>query len=539
MTRTLRAIFCGVALLQGWAFAATTTTAKTSTNPPSVPPAFTSALYATPIGNNAAEAFFLVNLLRRAEGPDDDVQALRTELLHAYVDQILHPPAPATPAPAPGSWASFKRMLPGQKKAPVNDVAAAIERGRQRDSVLDTPFRNDWQAAINRALAPRWETGASRVPLFTLDMREMRPIAPGIWAGPPGPDGQLRLMLSLQLVNTSAAAVPVYRPDIILQGALRFTCDWDRLPKRQSEMEANAVTLLQPGAVSELLTCEAPPVAAYWREQLPALMAAAGQAGLQAVLVPHDLDSTRRLYHVELAFAQAAPQTAPWGERLLLARQEMHRQWAPAEHALDAPESGRFASSPHQGWSAAGSSLAAFLGATVVALGLFAGGRMLLRAGIPKGGVAVATLLAAGGMWGLALSKLGGGTGYSHPLYVGIALWSGYFGPMLLGVLALHGLHKLLDDEQLEWWETVTTGWRRTFNVSAPTSRAEFWGFLAHGAWLWALARICLMPLDRWIGFALLVPLVALITRRMLSMTRQEWIEVVVMVVCTVLLVLA
>lgn len=531
MTRFLLNIFWSLLLLPGLALAA---------NPPFVWPAFTTALYATPIGSNAAEAFFLVNMLRRVEGPDADVQALRTELLHGYVEQTLHPPPPAAPAPAPGAWVSFKRMLSSPRKAPANDVAAAIARGRQRDNVLDAPFRADWQAAINRALTPRWETGASRVPLFTMDMRDMRPIAPGIWAGPTGADGRLRLMLSLQLVNTSAMAVPVYRPDVVLQGALRFTCNWDRVPIRQSVMEAKAVTLLKPGAASEFLTCEAPPVASYWREQLPALMAATGQAGLQTTLEPHDLDNTGRLYHLELAFAEAAPQTTTWSQRLLVARHEMHRQWTPAERALDAPESGRSASAPHKGWAATGNTLAAFLAATVLALGLFAGGRGLRKAGVYESVIVVITVLVVAGLWALATALLGsGGTGYSHPLYVAIAIWSVYLGPVLLGVLALHALHKVLDDEQMAWWEAVATGWRRTFNVSAPTSPAEFWGFLAHCAWIWVLARLCLVPLDRWIGLALLVPLATLTTRRMLSITLQQWLEVVLIVVAFVLLLLS
>ena len=33
------------------------------------------------------------------------------------------------------------------------------------------------------------------------------------------------------------------------------------------------------------------------------------------------------------------------------------------------------------------------------------------------------------------------------------------------------------------------------------------------------------MPLDRWIGLALPVPVVTLTARRMLSMTSREWLE--------------
>ena len=46
------------------------------------------------------------------------------------------------------------------------------------------------------------------------------------------------------------------------------------------------------------------------------------------------------------------------------------------------------------------------------------------------------------------------------------------------------------------------------------------------------------MPLDRWIGLALLVPVVTLTARRMLSMTSQEWLEMGLILICLLLLLL-
>lgn len=371
-----------------------------------------------------------------------------------------------------------------------------------------------------------------------LDKRDMQPIAPGIW-GASSTSGQLYLMLSLRLANTSAVPLPIYRPDIVLQGTLRFTCDWDRPQKKQSEMQANAVTLLEPGAESDPLVCEAPPVPAFWRAQLQVLRAATGTAGLQTTLVPHDLDNARRLYHMEAALTDAAPQIDGWRERLLQAQHERHRQWAPARLALAPPESGRYASAPHRGWAATGGLLAVFLGATVLTLGLFAGGRVLRRAGLPQGGMAAATGLAMAGLWALATAALGGGgTGYDHPLYTALALGSVFFAPMLLGVVALHGLHKLLDAEQMAWWQPLATGWRRALTLIAPTSRAEFWVFLAHCAWLWALAVVCFAPLGRWVGPLLLVPVLTLSVRRMFSLSHKEWIEIGLIVIALLLFVL-
>jgi len=39
---------------------------------------------------------------------------------------------------------------------------------------------------------------------------------------------------------------------------------------------------------------------------------------------------------------------------------------------------------------------------------------------------------------------------------------------------------------------------------------------------LWALARICLAPLDRWIGLVLLLPLATITVRRLRSMSPAE-----------------
>jgi len=508
----------------------------------SEPSRFTAALRETTVGGNAAQAIFLVGLMRSAEAPAAEVEALRQELLHAYVGQITAPAA--APAPRPGAWDSLKRQLPGMAPAAKDTVAAAIARGQARSRVLDAPFRSAWQAALNQGLAPQWETGAARAPFFTLDKRDMQAIAPGLW-GAPAADGRIHLMLALRLVNTSTQPLPVFRPGIILRGAagsgidgLAFACDWDRPERRLSEMQANAVTLVQPGEASAPLACDAQPVPMYWRDQLPALLAAGAAA--KPLLVPHDLDNARRLYHLEAALADLSPQAEEWSRRLLTARQEPARQWAPGASALEPPVSSRWAAQPHQGWKGSMEALKYFLGATVLALGLFAVGRGLLRLGMPKIVVSTGTLLAGVGMTVLATARLGsGGRGYDHPLYTGMALASLYFGPVLLCVLALYGLYKLLDNEQISWWDTVATGWRRALDLGSTTSRAEFWGFVGHCAWLWALARICLMPLDRWIGLALLLPLATLTVRRVRSMSRAEMTAVAVTAACVVLLILA
>ncbi|MGJ7497253.1 hypothetical protein ACSFA8_19505 [Variovorax sp. RT4R15] len=527
MTLYLRRIFCVLLCLPAWVLA-------------SEPTEFTAALRATTVGGNAADAFFLVGLLRSAGAPAAEVEALRRELLHAYLARITDPAAP--PAPQPGAWESLKRRLPGMTSPPKDTVAAAIARGHSRSGVLEAPFRAAWQGALNQGLTPRWETGAARTPFFAISMRDMQAIAPGLWAAP-GAGGKVHLKLALRLANTSTQPLPVFRPDVILGGApgtglggLAFACTWDHPEHNLSVMQANTVTMLQPGEASAPLACETPPAPMYWRDQLPALTAAGAAA--KPLLVPHDLDSAQRLHHLELALAELAPQAEDWSRRLLTARQEPARQWAPGASPLEPPVSSRWAARPHQGWETSAAALKYFLGGTMLALALFAGGRGLLHAGMPKFAVAGVTLLAGAGLAVLATASLGGGdTGYSHPLYTGIALWSA-FGPVLLCVLALHGLQKLLDNEQIDWWDAVAKGWRSTLNLTSATSRAEFWCFLAHCAWLWALARICLAPLDRWIGLALMVPVLTLTVRRLRSMSGTEVLEMGLSAACLVLLVI-
>jgi hypothetical protein len=486
--------------------------------------AFLGAVRATALGDDASKAYFLVHLLNRAEAPKDEVEALRRELLHAYLSQLTAPSHP--PAPPPGRWERLLRALPGRASAVPDSVAAAVARGRNRPSVLDAPFRDAWQTAFNQGLSVRWGVGQGRSPNFLMALRDLEPIAPGVWVAPSA-SGQIWLKLAVRLVNTSSRPLPLHRPGLLFgdaseggQPGLSFTCQWDRpsTNRPQSEMQANAVTLLPPGAESEPLVCDAPPAAAFWRAQIPALL----NASVKPRLVSHDLDSPQRLYHMELALAESAPQASAWSERLLVARQQVGSQWRAGADPLEPPERRRWASAPHEGWRSAAASLKAFMAATVLALGLFAAGRGLLRLGVPPGGVVVGTVAAGAGLFAVMLAQMGGGTGYNHPLYLGIGLWSSFIGPVLLAVLALHGLHKLLDDEGRDWWGVVASGWRRAFDLTQSTSRGEFWGFFAHCAWLWALVRICMAPLDRWIGPVLLLPLLAAAIRRLRSMTLGE-----------------
>lgn len=510
---------------------------------PSGNAAFLAAVHATPVGQDAAKAYFLVDILRHAGAPADEVTALQRELLHAYLAQLATPAAPPA-LPPPGAWASLLRALPGRAQPAPDTVAAAIARGRARPGPLEAPFRAAWQSAFDQGLALRLGPGEGRSPVFLMNARELEPLGPGAWAAPSA-DGRVWLRLSLRLANTTARPLPIHRPALRLGGAnegapLVFQCDWDRTPplRPPSEMQANAVTLLAPGAESAPLACETEPAPAFWRERLPALLAArTGDAAERPRLVSQDLDSARRLFHLELALADDAPQAAGWRRQMMLARQAPGSQWAPGEGLLEPPVQRRWASAPQQGWRGSLAALQGFMAVTVLGLGLFAAGRGLRRAGVPSVAVGVGTLAAGAGAFALALTQLGGGSGHGS-LWTGIGLWSLYFGPMLLAVAGLHALHRLLDAEDRSWWQTVASGWRHAASLTRHTTRAEFWGFLAHCAWLWMLARICFAPLDRWIGAALLLPVLTLALRRLLSLTRDDLAEIGLVVVASLLLVL-
>lgn len=121
------------------------------------------------------------------------------------------------------------------------------------------------------------------------------------------------------------------------------------------------------------------------------------------------------------------------------------------------------------------------IGPTVLALALFAAGRGLLRMGAPK-------------------FVVGGG-------YAAVRHWHGRAGgrPVPLSVLALHGPHKLLDNEGITWLGTVVTGWCKT--------------------------------LDRWIDLVLLLPLATLTVLRLRSIFATEMLGMSLTAACLVLLV--
>ena len=501
-------------LLQGLAMAAKPSAKQSS---------FLAALGATPLGNDPAQAYFLVGVLKDAGSTDEDIEALRRELLHSYVEQL------------------------GGQVTPQRSVAAAIAQGKTRDSVLDSQFVGTWQAAFDKGLDIHWPDGEGPVPYFAVVYRSMRSVAPGVWASESS-NGQVQFMLSLRVINKTALPLPIQRPDLTWggepgtgRGGLAFVCNWDRPQPPAGSAKLDEVVMLAPGAESDALACEAPPTGAYWRQRLLSAIADAQKGTTRPLWVSHELDNLSRLRHLEVALGSLASQAADWRMRLQAAQQHTGRQWMPAAQPLEPPVAKKWALSPHDGWPAAGKKLQLFLGATGLALLMFGVGRAMLRAGWPVPAVTLATLLAGAGVFavGMAMTGGGGGSGYDSPLYLGIALYSAVVGPMLLGVWALHAVQKLLDAEDITWAYTVFLGWRRAVDVTSATSRAEFWGFFVHCVWWWVLARVCMAPLDRWVGAVLLVPFMTLIVRRLLSLTRAELLGIAIALVCLVLMALA
>ncbi|MES2584350.1 MAG: hypothetical protein V4627_16625 [Pseudomonadota bacterium] len=489
------------------------------------PGSFSSALYQTQVGTNPAQAYFLVRVLKEAGAPAADVEALGRELLHVYVEQLAGAPA-------------------GQ----LGSVASAIARGKVRSDVLDPQSVGAWQAAFNKSLDIRWPDAEGPVPYFAAMDRSVKPmVQPGVWAFEAA-NGTIQFMLSLRVVNKTALPLPVQRPDVVWggeagteRGGLAFACNWDRPPLPEGRAKTQEVVLLAPGAVSDALVCEAAPMGAYWREHLLSAIADAQKNGARPLWISHELDSLSRLRHMQAAWGGATgPRTEGWHKRLQVSKQEVGRKWAPAEQPLEPPVAKKWALSPHDGWPAAGKKLQLFAGATVLVLLMFGAGRAMLRAGLSMHAVAITSVLVGCGLFAAVMATMdGGGRGYDSHFYLGLVLFSGAVGPMLLSLWALHAIQRRLDAEGITWWQTFYLGWRRALDVTSTTSQAEFWGFFVHCVWWWVLARGCFAPLDRWVGAVLLVPFITLIVRRLMSLTRAEVIGMAITLVCLVLLAVA
>lgn len=515
----IRRVFTGLVcllLLQGGVLAAKSASQDS----------FSTALRQSALGVNPVQAYFLVRMLKDTGAPNDDVEALRRELLHGYLEQL-------------GGVAAVQ--------APKDSVDAAIARGKSRPAVTDTEFVSAWQAVFNKGLGIHWADTEGPAPYFTFVYRSMRPLAPGLWAAESA-SGQTYFMLALRLVNKSKLPLPIHRPDMVWggeagtgRGGLSFTCNWDEVPPPEGNIKADEVSMLDPGSETRPMFCETAPVGTYWKERLPALMAAAQQGGEQPQILSHAFDNRNRLNHLEVALAKVAQQSGDWRKRYQVSQQEVGRRWKPAQRPLDAPVAQKWTWSPNEGWAVAGEKLKLFLEASLIGLALFGVGRALLRAGIPEVIVGVGTLVSLGGLLALGMDWAGvtGGSGYDSPFITGLVLYVVVIGPMGIGIWALHALHRLLDAEDLTWGQTVARGWRRAVNVHSHTSRAEFWGFFAQLVWWWGLVNVCLKPLHLWVGGILLYPLLTLLIRRFRSMTGAEILSVLVTVVCLVLLALA
>jgi hypothetical protein len=507
----IRRLFAGLMcafLLQEGTLAAT----------PALQSSFSKALRGTVLGNNPVQAYFLVRMLKDTGAPNDEVEALQRELLHSYSEQL-------------GGLAAAK---------PLGNVEEAIARGKNRDSVLDVLFASTWQTAFGKALEVHWSGPNEPAPYFTTVYRTMRPMAPGLWAAELNA-GQTKFMLSLRLVNTKTLPLPIHRPEMVWggeagtgRGGLSFTCNWDEVPPPKGNRKADEVFILAPGAATRPMVCETDPAGTYWKEQLPLLLSAAQAGGQQPQLLSHEFDSRYRLNYLEGALGSVARQEADWRKSHLLSQQQVGRQWRPAPLPLDAPVGPAWTWSPNDGWAAAGEKLQWFMGATLMAIALFSAGRALLRSGMPVAAVAVGTVLIGTALQIYGVPHIGsGGKGYTA-----ILLWLGYIGPILVCVLGLHTLHKLLDAEELSWWQTMSSGWRRIADLDSYTSRAQFWGFFAHCLWWWGLMNMCLKPLHLWLGGILLFPMLSLVVRRLRSMSSQALLEMAISTVCYMLLAL-
>lgn len=159
---------------------------------------------------------------------------------------------------------------------------------------------------------------------------------------------------------------------------------------------------------------------------------------------------------------------------------------------------------------------------------VFAIGRGFVRRGAASSGVILASqfVLAAVGLGVVVLTwsaPSGEGWGRASPFIVaGLLLaacfWAG------LGVMGLHKLHDLLDDDGLSWPGTVTRAFRRALDFGGTATRGEFWGFLLAFALAWMVARGFFRPLDVAVALAGVLPMLALAVRRFRALdARETW----------------
>jgi hypothetical protein len=197
--------------------------------------------------------------------------------------------------------------------------------------------------------------------------------------------------------------------------------------------------------------------------------------------------------------------------RALMARFPMTRPEAPIGGGGPAPGGGALAP--------------AFAAWTI---GLYAGGRLLQRLGFSRTRVRLMTwfvVLVLGPLSAAAVWSPPAGEGWSRAVPIVLMLVAlGFFIGVGVAVALMRGVDDLCEREDTSWFATVLAAWRRSLHFGGTATRAELWGYLAFYVQAWALARLFVPPWDRGLALVLLLPLPALVLRRLRGLTdREAW----------------
>ncbi|WP_124540107.1 hypothetical protein [Piscinibacter terrae] len=460
------------------------------------PGTFDEALRATPAGTRLGDAGGVVRALKEM-GQPQQAEALRRELLTLYI-----------------------RKLDGTPPEAGLTLGQLIDRGLKRPS-SDPELAAAWQRAYQRSVAFEWDDLQSPLPPGLMPYKNQ--IEPG-WLVRSGPGvwtmhgSWETLYLALRLKNTTDEALPLFDMTLSLAGGgsmPALQCSPDPRPADSAWVGQWRL----PAGGSKALLCKtegiAPKALGALPERLSVLVDAARLGGPQPTLVLPDFAQPQ--VQARLEGALSAARLSDPGEAWLRAWKQVQERpswrWQASTQAMHAPN---LVPPPPTLWERV---LALFapmkfaLMCTVGALLVFALVRAMDHLGAPDlvSGLVGIALLA--GITMLITGRVhldSSAQGVVEALSVSFV-----FGSMAIGVLLLLALHRFLDQEEVSWTQTVVLGWARMLDWRGESGRAEFWGFLAHAAWIWTMANAFFGGL-KWLVLALLLPpAAALVLRRL------------------------
>jgi hypothetical protein len=457
---------------------------------------FDEALRATPLGSRLGDAGGLVPALKQM-GRAQQAEALRRELLALYLRKLDGTP--------PGAGLTLGQLIDRGSKRPSPDpeLAAAWQRAYQRSVAFEW---DDLQAPLPPGLAPYKNQ---------IEPGWLVRSGPGVWTL----HGSWEtLYVALRLKNMSDEALPLFDVTLSLAGGGNLPALQCSLDPRPSDSAWVGQWRLSAGG-SKALLCKtegiAPKAFAGLPERLSVLVDAARVGGPQPTLVLPDFAQPQVQARLEGALS-AARMNDP-GEAWLRAwKQAQERpswRWQASAQAMHAPT---IVPPPPTVWErilAFFSPMKFALMCTVGALMVFVLVRAMNHMGSPEVFSGFVGIVLLAGITMLITGRVH--VDSSVEGVVSALSVTFVFGSMAIGVLVLLGLHRFLEREEVSWTQTVILGWTRVLDWRGESSRAEFWGFLAHAAWIWVMADAFFGGL-KWLVLALLLPPVtALVLRRL------------------------